>query len=215
MKRMLTVLSVAVIVSGTSIARADSLTVRAVHDPSRIIARFQELARTTQSIESNYTQRKHLSLLSEDVRSQGKFYFRKPDRLRWEYVKPFKYIIVMNGGKFSVTDNDRSTVFDVNTNPMIAEISGIMMACLQGTILTDSTRFRAAFAESRAAIHVTLVPVTQAMRTMIRQIEITFQASDLTTSELQLVEASGDYTRITFRTTRTNGAIPDALFSIQ
>ncbi|RQP15929.1 MAG: outer membrane lipoprotein carrier protein LolA, partial [Parapedobacter sp.] len=40
-------------------------------------------AKTLQSLESNFTQTKHLSYLENAVQSSGKLYFKNPGKIRW------------------------------------------------------------------------------------------------------------------------------------
>ena len=58
-------------------------------DPSGFRQKFSEVTKKTQTIEANFIQEKHLSILSEKIITKGKFLFKKEKKLRWEYTDPF------------------------------------------------------------------------------------------------------------------------------
>lgn len=193
----------------------DSLDFRTMDDPARFIRRTGDMSKSTSSIASDFVQTKHLSVFSEDIVSKGKFFYKKEDRLRWAYTSPMQYAIVFNGGKITVQDGDKTTVFELRSNPMFAEISSIMLSSLNGTILTDSKRFKASFFESRSAYMVSLLPVSAQLKGVMKRIELVFGKQDLLLTRLRIIEQSGDYSNIIFRNTKLNAAIPDATFTIQ
>src|SRR5262245_59779694 len=49
------------------------------------------------SIESSFTQEKVLTALTEKITSTGKFWFKRSNKVRIEYLKPFTYTMIMNG----------------------------------------------------------------------------------------------------------------------
>src|SRR6187455_1762091 len=51
------------------------------------------------TISSNFTQEKNLSALTEKITSSGTFRFKRSNKVRIEYTKPFSYTMVMNGDK--------------------------------------------------------------------------------------------------------------------
>src|SRR6266852_1694208 len=70
----------------------------------------KNLAQSTAAIESlkaDFTQEKTLTILSEKIISSGKFSFRKKDRLRMEYVNPYSYLLILNGGKIYIKDGQK------------------------------------------------------------------------------------------------------------
>src|SRR4051812_25981315 len=60
-------------------------------DLTKFKQQFAEVSQKTNSIKSDFTQEKSLSMLSDKITSKGKFWYRKPDMLRMEYTQPFNY----------------------------------------------------------------------------------------------------------------------------
>ena len=67
-----------------------------VKDTANLKAKIEMMSKVTNSIESDFTQEKNLSVLSEKIISKGHFVFKKENMLRWEYQSPSKYLIVIN-----------------------------------------------------------------------------------------------------------------------
>ena len=56
-------------------------------------------ARDIQSIQADFTQEKHLQILSRPLQSHGRLIFAAPDRLRWEYQAPLPSVLLMDEGR--------------------------------------------------------------------------------------------------------------------
>jgi outer membrane lipoprotein-sorting protein len=194
---------------------ADTTNTVIMKDPNVFLKRAGEISRTITSIESDFKQVKHLDFFAEDVKSRGKFYFKKDNYLRWEYLSPLKYILVMNNDKFFVKDENKVTAFDIKSNKMIAEINEIMLACIRGNILNNDSRFKVSYLESSSSYLVRLLPLSEKMKEYLVRIELNFSKSDFTVTELKMVENSGDYTIISFQNRKLNISIPDEVFNLK
>jgi outer membrane lipoprotein-sorting protein len=215
MRGIMLLLGMVLCIAAAAKASADSLDVRVLNDPSGFVRKAGDQSKSIVSIQSDFVQKKHLSVFSEDVVSRGRFLYKKEHRLRWEYTAPFKYVMVLNNDKFSINDNIKTSVFDVNSNAMFLEINDIMISCLKGTILTDSVRFKASFFETATTYIVKLAPLSGKMKGFLQRIEVFFEKSDLSLSQLHLVEVSGDYSNILFRNRKINTTIPDETFILK
>ena len=66
---------------------------------SQIFTLIAAGASTVQTLSSDFSQERHLSMLKEPLISIGKFAYEKPDRLYWEIVKPSPMGFVVQGDK--------------------------------------------------------------------------------------------------------------------
>ncbi|HET6227730.1 MAG TPA: outer membrane lipoprotein carrier protein LolA, partial [Bacteroidia bacterium] len=80
-----------------------------VKDTTAFKQKMQEQSKLINSMESNFTQEKYLSVMSEKIITKGHFYFKKTNMLRWEYTDPYKYIIAINKDKMFIKDNNKIT----------------------------------------------------------------------------------------------------------
>lgn len=177
-------------------------------------AKINAAAAAMPSMTCDFTQTKHLSMLREKMVSKGKMYYRKPDRLRWEYVSPYKYTFILNGSKVSVAGNKRNDVIDTRNNKLFKEIARIMMSTVTGRALSDTGDFTITIDETTTAWNVTLVPKRKNIRQMFSKIILKFRRSDCQVQQIELYEKNGDRTEIKLQNIKTPSAVNDALFNI-
>jgi outer membrane lipoprotein-sorting protein len=72
---------------------------------------FAEASKKVNSIKCDFVQEKNLSVLSEKITSKGTFMFMKQNKTRLEYIKPFKYLLIINGDKVFIKDEQKSNTF--------------------------------------------------------------------------------------------------------
>jgi outer membrane lipoprotein-sorting protein len=79
-----------------SVSLAAQTGFKPVKDTLSLKEKINRISKETASLESDFVQVKTLSMLSEKITSKGHFCFKKDNLLRWEYVSPYTYIIVIN-----------------------------------------------------------------------------------------------------------------------
>ena len=85
----------------------------ALSDPAAFKSNFKQESSNVISIQSNFTQEKILSALTEKIVSKGKFWFKRSNKVRIEYTKPFVYLMVMNGDKMLIRDEQKESRINV------------------------------------------------------------------------------------------------------
>lgn len=179
-----------------------------------VIARLNKASAGIRTMSCGFTQTKHLSLLSDKMVSEGRMYYRQPDRLRWEYTSPYSYQFVFNGGKAYVGGNKRKDVIDTKSNRLFREIASIMMSTVTGKALSDSGSFTVDVADEKSQWAVTLIPRKKELRNMFRKIVLHFGKEDNIISGITLYEKNNDRTHIRLRGLSTNGKINESMFAI-
>ncbi|MDR1813744.1 MAG: outer membrane lipoprotein carrier protein LolA, partial [Tannerella sp.] len=58
-------------------------------EKNAIVEGMKKAAEGMNSLQCDFVQVKELSFMDDKVTSEGKMFFKKPDRIRWEYVKPY------------------------------------------------------------------------------------------------------------------------------
>lgn len=172
------------------------------------------LASNTHSIQSDFIQEKHLSFLSENILSKGKFAFKNPNLLRWEYAEPINYIIVFNKKSILINDDGKVSSFDTQSNKMFSEINNMMIGTIQGSLFNDSERFNVKYYESEKQYLLELEPKMAEMKSMLKTIKIFIDKSDNSVSSIKMVETSDDYTKIDFVNRKLNLPIHDEKFKL-
>ncbi|MFO7614933.1 MAG: outer membrane lipoprotein carrier protein LolA [Bacteroidales bacterium] len=184
-----------------------------VDDPAGLIEQASGFSQKTQSITSDFTQEKEMSFLEEKVTSTGKFYFQKENRLRWEYQKPYHYVIILNNNRIRIIDEGEVKDYDAGSNRMFVEISGVMSGLVNGTLL-QSDKFGQTWHEAAGYYRVVLLPKETMMKDFLAKIDLKLSKQDFSVDELKMFEKSGDYTLITFRNKKMNETIAADIFNV-
>jgi outer membrane lipoprotein-sorting protein len=167
------------------------------------------------TIESDFVQEKKLSVLSGMLISKGHFCFRKENLIRWEYLEPYKYLIIIAENKIYIKEDKEHKQYDIQSNRMFQEMNRFISGCIQGDILKNDKEYRIEYFEDGRSFFVTLVPVSEKMRQMLSEIQIWFDRKDLTVSRIRMMEPGGDYTKIDFTGKKLNTDIPLEKFSFK
>ncbi|MGE0088709.1 MAG: outer membrane lipoprotein carrier protein LolA [Bacteroidales bacterium] len=176
--------------------------------------KLNKLTENTTTIQSDFTQEKHLSFLSENIISKGKFAFKTPNLLRWEYAEPINYIIVFNNTSILISDDGKISSFDAQSNRMFSEINNMMVGTIQGSLFNDSERFNVKYFESEKQYLLELEPKMAEMKGMLKTIKIFIDKTDNSVSSIKMIETSDDYTKIDFVNRKLNLPIIDEKFKL-
>ena len=71
------------------------------------------------SIQTKFIQEKFLSVFSRIVKSEGRFYWQKPNSICLDYQTPAKYRITIAGDRIKTVSNGKANVISAKGNPMI------------------------------------------------------------------------------------------------
>ncbi len=185
-----------------------------VADPKEIAEKLNAASKKTKSIDSDFKQYKHLDILENDIESSGHFSFKATDKVRWEYLQPYKYLIVMNGKDMWINDGNKIRKYDTESNKMFKEINNLMVGMLQGNIL-KSENFEIIFYENKNEILAVLKPKSPEMKDFLEHIELYFDNKHYNVKKIIMDEPAGDYTEMIFYNRKMNIEIPDSRFLIK
>ncbi len=185
-----------------------------VKDTVALKAKIDNMSKVTNSIESDFTQVKDLSMLSEKITSKGHFYFQKKNNLRWEYTTPYKYIIVINQDKIFIKDENKLKKYDMNSNKVFKEINDIMISCVNGDIL-KSNKFKISFFENDTYYKLELIPTMKGMKESLKKINMYFDKSVTSVVKLDMLEPSDDITTLDFSNKKINSPISSEKFMLK
>jgi outer membrane lipoprotein-sorting protein len=173
---------------------------------------FTSGAAKINSLSSTFKQEKILTALEEKIVSNGDFHFKRPDKLRIEYTAPYAYLLVMNGDKIMVKDEQNVNQINTKSNKLFQQVNRIMIDCIKGTIL-DSKDFSVTLFEDGSNYLVELTPVSRAMRDFFATIVLIVEKDDYSVKRIEMNEPAGDRTIMTFHKKEINTPLPDAVFA--
>jgi outer membrane lipoprotein-sorting protein len=186
-----------------------------VENSSELKKQLNTLTANTQTIQSDFVQEKHLSFLSENIISKGKFAFKNPNLLRWEYAEPINYIIVFNNKNILISDDGKISSFDAQSNRMFSEINNMMVGTIQGSLFNDSERFNVTYFESEKQYLLELEPKMTEMKGMLKTIKIFIDKTDNSVASIKMIETSDDYTKIDFVNRKLNQPVNEDKFKLK
>ena len=178
-------------------------------------ARLETLSDKVSTIESDFIQEKNLSVLANTIVSRGHFWYKKENNIRWEYLSPYKYLIIITNNQIYIKEDKSQKQYDIQSNTMFREMNKFISGCIQGDILKNEQEYRVGYFEDDKSYFVILVPHDVNMRKMLNEVQIWFDKRDLTVSRINMVEAGGDYTKIEFTSKRLNTDIPIEKFDFK
>lgn len=196
--------------SGTSIAQSFAK----MKDSKTFQKELHTIARKTTTLQSDFVQIKHLDVLSEDIESNGKLFYKANNNLRWEYTEPLEYLIVLRNGKVSIKDEGKISSYDLSGNKTFQKINEMMIGSIQGDLLVNEEDYQYEFKESNHFYLVVMYPKEQKVKEFMKSINVYFSKKDYAVEQVKMLEQSGDYTLMKFKNKKINASISDKTFII-
>ncbi len=202
-----------VLISGLT-AKAQLVGYTTVADLPKFKEQFTVIAKKTETIKSDFTQEKNLSMLSEKIVSKGKFWFKKDNLLRMEYTNPYEYLMILNKDNMYIKDGQKENKVSTKSNKLFQQINKITIDCVQGAVFSNPD-FVTKVYENKSTYLVELSPVGKALKEFFKTINVIINKSDYEVTTIEMMENSGDNTIIRFTNREINTIIPDAIFAIK
>ena len=181
-------------------------------DVNQFKRNFSLSSQQLQSVESDFVQVKNLSLMKNKITSSGKFYYKKENKVRIEYLKPYSYLMVLNGHAMMVKDEQKKSNFNSRNNKMMQSINNIMLDCMSGNVYNNK-EFTTSVYENQKEYLLSLIPSTSMMKKMFSKIEIYLSKNDFNVLRLNMIELGGDNSLMTFTNRLLNKSLDEKLFS--
>jgi outer membrane lipoprotein-sorting protein len=185
-----------------------------VKDTAAFKVKMESQSKLINSIESDFTQEKYLSVMSENIVSKGHFCFKKVNMLRWEYNDPYKYLIAINKDKMFIKDNGKVSKYDINSNKMFKSINEMMVNTVQGNLLNNKD-YKVKFYENDKQYLLELSPTQKGAKDFLKVIQLYIDKTDYGVVKVKMIEPGDDYTTIDFSNRKTNQPIADEKFIIK
>ncbi|MEI6489266.1 MAG: outer membrane lipoprotein carrier protein LolA [Bacteroidota bacterium] len=185
-----------------------------VKDTAAFKQKMDMQSKIINSIESDFSQEKYLSVMSEKIISKGHFCFKKANMLRWEYFDPYKYIIAINKDKMYIKDNGKVNKYDINSNKMFKSINEMMMNTVQGNLLNNKD-YKARIYESEKQYLLELSPLQKGAKDFLKVIQLYIDKADYAVVQVKMIEPSDDYTSIEFTNRKNNQSIDETKFILK
>lgn len=172
--------------------------------------RLREKAVDIQTISARFIQEKHLEILIKPLVSKGRFYFRTPGSLRWEYISPIGSILLMHDGKVRRLVGTESG-FKEDAGPGLQGMETVLKEIarwLKGEF-SHNPDYDSSFDGDNKIV---MVPKNKAFAKIIQKIEILLSDRPGVIDTVTIYEGKTSFTKIRFRDVDINGELADTLF---
>jgi len=164
------------------------------------------------SLQSDFTQTKHLDFMENDVKSSGKLYYKSQSKIRWEYTSPFSYYVIFNNEKMFVNDNGKKKETELSSSKLLKDLSKIMLGTVNGSAVLDESKFKITYSKSEADYVAKMIPTDKTYKKYIQQIDLIFDGKTYLLKKIKTIEPSLDYTLIEFSDQKKNASVSDEKF---
>jgi outer membrane lipoprotein-sorting protein len=151
--------------------------------------------------------------MDETIRSKGHFIYQKESSVRWEYLDPYSYLIIIKDGKITIKDDKKTNQMDMASNPIFKQINNLILSTVKGDILLNPD-FEAKVFEDSKNYKLELLPKDKNMSEFISRIELILSKADMSVNSIKIEEPMGDYTNIKYSNKKINASIPENSFSL-
>ena len=172
-------------------------------------------SQNTKTIECDFVLEKNMSMLTKKVVSKGHFCCKKPGFIRWEYVDPYNYLIIINKKKVFVKDDGRKKQYDSQSNKMFKELGSMMFSFVQGDIAACEKDYKIDYFVISTRYYVKMIPKTSKLLSVLAEVDLYFDKNDYSVAKVNMIEPGGDYTNLEFVNKKLNQEISNEKFSFK
>lgn len=172
-------------------------------------------AEKTVTLVADFRQEKKMEMLKNKMVSKGVFKYKREDKMGFFYTSPMVYHMIINGQMLRTFSNGANMVFDLNNNPMMREIRGLIAASFMGNFSLAGANYKIEYFSDSEGIIVSVVPLNRQLASIITEIRIYFSSQSAEIRRLKIEEGSGSTTEYIFTNQRINTDVHDEDFKIR
>jgi outer membrane lipoprotein-sorting protein len=135
-------------------------------------------------------------------------------KVRIEYTSPFAYLIVINGEKLWIKDGKKVTRINNGAGNPFSKINNVLLNTLQGNF-ENIKGFDANYLENKKQYLLELTPTETDTKKLFKKITVYLNHETLEILRMDMLEKSGDITKMVFTNTELNIPIADEVFVVR
>ncbi len=158
------------------------------------------------------TQEKNIALFSEPIISTGFCIFKSPDKLRLDFIEPFKSSLIINNSQIFKYEffHDNWQKLDIGNKEMMLLIMENITSWLKGKFKDPDLYKICAFKNNNTTILLT--PKADEFKKFISSFELGLNHEMNGLEYIIINETKNNYTKIQFHNDEINNEIPDIIF---
>ena len=181
---------------------------------AQVRQRINAAASKMNTMQCDFVQTKRMKLLSKEMQSKGIMYFKRPNKLRWQYTAPYDYTFILNGDKVQIKSSKSTKNIDVQGNKMFRQITNIILRSITGGGLKSSADFTVELYKTDKDYFAKLYPKKKELKQIYRLIEIHFNSPLTMVNMVKMEEKTGDVTIVKLTNIKPNATINEKMFDL-
>lgn len=180
----------------------------------QVLAKMDQSSNALRSLQCDFVQSKRMKILSKEMQSKGILYFKKPDKIRWQYMKPYDYTFIMNGDKVQLKSAKSTKNIDIQGNKIFRQISTIILNTVTGGGIKNSSDFNVELYKSGDVYFAKMLPKKKEVKQVYSSIEVYFNSALTMVETIKMIEKSGEYTTVKLVAPKLNATINESVFKV-
>ena len=180
----------------------------------QVLAKMDQSSKALRSLQCDFIQSKRMKILSKEMQSKGILYFKKPDKIRWQYTSPYDYTFIMNGDKVQIKSAKSTKNIDIQGNKIFRQITTIILNTVTGGGIMNSADFNVELYKSGDIYFAKMLPKKKEVKQVYSSIEVYFNSALTMVETIKMVEKSGEYTVVKLVAPKINATISESVFKV-
>ena len=181
-----------------------------------MMQKAQERFKNMQTLQADVTVTKHNTMVTKDVVSQGKFYFKKPAKM---CLKAGKDVLLMDGENFTMVMDGKAQTMNGKGNSQMEALKGVMQnfSAGQESEIDLSEIADVDVEKSGNTMTLTITPIVsdpkQKRKQLFQSFVVVIDQKKAELKSVRLNEKGQNYTQYDFSSFKQNADIADEVFS--
>ena len=172
-----------------------------------LMDQLSQVAASMQTMHCRFVQENNMSILAEPSMSEGVMYYIASDKMRWEYVTPYAFALVVNGDRLLKVEEGKVEAIEGRSGRMYRGMTNLIMDGVTGQKLFDTSTFEVVFYDDEQLWRAEMTPLHSGMKRMFSKLVFRFDKSSGNIHDVDFMDASGNVTSIRFEDIRINEEI--------
>lgn len=189
----------------------------AASDVNTLLIRLETKMSGVKSIETDFRQKKRLSIFNQPIISKGKIFIQKPHLFSWHVQSPVRYAMFIKDDVIKQWDEESDQVqqFSLSRNPGFSIAIAQMKVWFSGTYVSLLKDYAAKIiSEDPVILEFTPIQSNPAF-SLIKGVKIFFEKDERYLQEIRIEEKSGDTTILTFSLVKLNMPINPSAWELK
>lgn len=195
-------------------SEAQTLAKTSLEQSKKMLETVAKATSTVKSIQCDFTQVRQSTMLKDKQTSKGQMFFAGKN-LKWAYTSPNKYALIVkdDGQQVLIQQDGKTRKAEGQSGQLFKGIAQIVMNSVTGAALTNSSDFSVEMYTQANTWVAKLTPKQAKLKKMFSAIYLYFNDKHNAVYKVEMKEASGDVTTITFSNVKLNEKISDSVFN--